>query len=101
MTVNLTVSHLLRMGLRGVSCMHPPGHSDAVTALGISAPPEGLQGRVPLVNVGPGWPITVLRCVEAVAQEGAQQSVLPASCQLSQRPRASCTTRFSALGVHF
>lgn len=57
--------------------MHPPGHSDAVTALGMSAPPEGLQGRVPLVNVGPGWPITVLRCVEAVAQEGAQQRCAP------------------------
>lgn len=29
------------------------------------------------------------------------RGVLPASCQLSQRPRASCTTHFSALGIHF
>jgi len=44
-----------------------------LTALGMSPPPEGLQCRVPLVNVGPGCPIAVLRCVEAVAWDGAQQ----------------------------
>lgn len=54
--------------------MHPPGHGDAVTALGTSTPPEDLQCRVPLAGVGPRWPIAALRCVEAVAQEGAQQS---------------------------
>lgn len=31
----------------------------------------------PLVNGGPRWPIAVLRCVEAVAQEGAQQRWAP------------------------
>lgn len=57
--------------------MHPLGHRDAVAALGMSTPPEGLQCRVPLADVGPCWPITALRCVEAVAQEGAEQSGAP------------------------
>lgn len=46
--VNLIISHWWRMGLIGAS-VHPQGHRDAVIALGMSTPPEGLQCRAPLV----------------------------------------------------
>lgn len=93
--VNLTVSHLRRMGLRGASSVHPPGHGDAVTALGMSTPPEGLQCRVPLAGVGPHWPIT-----RQWLRKEPNRAVLSASCQPSQTRGASCTTHFIALGIH-
>lgn len=77
----------------------PPGRSDAVTALGMSTPPEGLQRRVPWVTVGPGWPIAVLGVWRQWLRKGHSKCVFPASCQLSQGLGAFRTAHFSALRI--